>query len=157
MFIRYKFENPIMTMHVKLVGIKIPFGIGCVNQWNLEPKTPLLLSIWLLTRAGFSGVRPQILKIFACGGSKIPKFSRLRRTHCAAGEIFCCFSVTKEILRYKMSAAGENFAVLECCKGDFTLQNERHRRFFRSQRVTKGILRSKKSAAGENFRGSERY
>ena len=72
-------------------------------QSNFEPKTPPFASIWLLTWGGFSGVRPQILKIFACGGSKIPfkmpiestkipKFSRLRQAYCAAGD-FCGFRV----------------------------------------------------------------
>ena len=48
---------------------------------------------------------------------------------------------TKEILRYKICAAGENSAVSERYKDYFTLQNERHRRFFQFQGAKKRILR----------------
>ena len=76
--------------------------------------------------------------------TKIPKFSRLRRAYCAAGD-FCGFRVllrppqakilwfqraTKGILPYKISTVGENFVVLERYKWYFRLQNERRRRNF---------------------------
>ena len=51
-----------------------------------------------------------------------------------------------------LAAAGENFAVSECYKEDFTLQNERRRRIFlRFLSTVKKILPYKMSAAGENF------
>ena len=49
---------------------------------------------------------------------------------CAAGKKMRFQAATKEILHYKICAAGENSAVSERYKEDFTLQNERHRRFF---------------------------
>ena len=61
---------------------------------------------------------------------------------------------TKGILPCKMSAAGENFAVSGCYKGDFTLQNKHRRRTilrFQNANVTKEILPYRMSAAGENF------
>ena len=63
-------------------------------------------------------------------------------------------SATKGILPYKMSAAGENFAISE---GVFTLQNERRRRkFYTSRTLVKGFYLTKMSAAGENNALSER-
>ena len=56
-----------------------------------------------------------------------------------------------------MSAAGEFFAVSERYNGDFTLQDERRRRFFWFQDTTKRILPYKTSAAGENFTVSGYY
>ena len=46
------------------------------------------------------------------------------------GDFLLFQGIRKEILPYKMSAAGENFAVPVHYKGHFALQNERRRRHF---------------------------
>ena len=111
--------------------------------------------------------------------SKIPKISRLRRASCAAGIFLRLQETTNGILHSKMSAAGENFTVSEHYKGNFTVQNERHRRTFydfrmlqrgfyhikwapqakilRFQGATGAICLYKIGAADENFGVSKRY
>ena len=153
-------------------------------------ETPPLRVDLALNKGGFSGVRPQILKIFACGASKIPykipiesteipKFSRLRRANCAAGDFLWFQRATKRILPYKISAAGENFVVSERYKGYFMLHKWAPQAIFfgfrallmgfyltkwapqakilRFQSAINGILPYKMSAAGENFCGLDHY
>ena len=73
-----------------------------------------------LNKGGVSVVSAQILQIFACGAmkiaykmrtesTKIPKFSRLRRASCAAGDFFQFQDVTTEILPYKIGPPQADF------------------------------------------------
>ena len=69
---------------------------------------------------------------------RVYKWRFYSQNECCSRFFWC---VTKVILPYKRSAAGDNFAVSERYKGDFTLQNERRRRKFYSFRASSEVQR----------------
>ena len=125
--------------------------------------------------------RSQIPYKILIESTKIPKFSRLRRAYCDAGEIFGGFravlrtifilqndrrrrnfrgfrTVLRAILPYKMSAAGDFFFSFRALlRGFYLTKWAPQAKILRFQSATKGILPYKMNAAGGNFAVSERY